>query len=111
MSRKTNRLRRNRDPIKRAVAQIQGGALGQTQHAEAKLLLGEHELAPKIGMSVHWLRKDRLHSRTVPFIRIGAAIRYHLPTVQRVLLSRMEGGSVPIPNNQKRLDSGTPSSL
>jgi hypothetical protein len=81
MSRKTNRRRRNLSPKP------------ETQtHVEPKLLVDEHELAATIGMSVHWLRKDRLHNRTVPFVRIGAAIRYHPPTVQRALLDRMEGG-------------------
>ena len=44
----------------------------------AKLLLNENEAADLLSMSTHFLRRDRISERSVgiPFIRIGAAIRY-----------------------------------
>lgn len=68
--------------------------------AEAKLLVDEHELARVIGMSVHWLRKDRRHLRVVPFVKLASRVLYHLPAVQSALLARMEGG-LPQKNTNK----------
>lgn len=49
--------------------------------------------APALGVSVSWLRKDRLGKRLVPFVRIGGSVRYHLPTVREALLALAEGGA------------------
>jgi len=48
--------------------------------------------APALGVSVSWLRKDRLGRRLIPFVRIGGSVRYHLPTVRDALLANAEGG-------------------
>ncbi len=48
--------------------------------------------APALGVSVSWLRKDRLGRRLIPFVRMGGAVRYHLPTIRDALLAHAEGG-------------------
>lgn len=43
-----------------------------------KLLLNEREAAYLLSMSTHFLRRDRISTSSVgiPYLRIGAAIRY-----------------------------------
>jgi predicted DNA-binding transcriptional regulator AlpA len=43
-----------------------------------KLLLNEREAAHLLSMSTHFLRRDRISTSSVgiPYLRIGAAIRY-----------------------------------
>jgi hypothetical protein len=45
---------------------------------DEKLLLNEVEAATLLSMSKHFLRRDRISDRSagIPFIRIGAAVRY-----------------------------------
>jgi hypothetical protein len=56
------------------------------------IAVDEHATAAAIGMSVHWLRKDRRGQRVVPFFRIGGAIRYDLQRVREALVARCEEG-------------------
>lgn len=53
----------------------------------------EHACATAIGMSVHWLRKDRRSKRLIPFSRLGGAIRYDLGRVREALAELEEGGN------------------
>lgn len=39
-------------------------------------LLDEKEAAELIHMSIHFLRRDRITRRLVPFVRIGRSVRY-----------------------------------
>lgn len=50
-----------------------------------KLLLNEKEAAELLSMSTHFLRRDRISDRSagIPFIRIGAAIRYRRSDLER----------------------------
>ena len=52
----------------------------------------EVQLANAIGMSVHFLRKDRRGKRQIPFYRVGGSIRYNLDRVRQALLACEEGG-------------------
>ncbi|MBC7620588.1 MAG: hypothetical protein H7293_16660 [Candidatus Saccharibacteria bacterium] len=67
--------------------------LEQTNHAaNLRLALNDKEVAKALGMSLAWVRKDRITKRILPFYRIGGCIRYDVDTVRKVMLSRMEGG-------------------
>ena len=55
-------------------------------------LVDERICAPAIGKSVGWLRKDRLNSKIVPFVRVGTSIRYDLDRVFAVVMATEEGG-------------------
>lgn len=57
------------------------------------IAVDEHACAAAIGMSVHWLRKDRRTARLVPFYRMGGAIRYNLQRVRDALSAVEEGGA------------------
>ena len=57
------------------------------------IAVNEQQLAKAIGMSVHFLRKDRQGKRIIPFYRIGDCIRYDLTRVREALASREEGGA------------------
>ncbi len=46
-----------------------------SEHPIERLVIDEHELAIALGMSVHFLRKDRCGPRLIPFYRIGGSIR------------------------------------
>jgi hypothetical protein len=55
------------------------------------IAVDEAEMARLIGMSVHFLRKDRVTKRLLPFYKIGDAVRYD-PSRVRLALVRMEEG-------------------
>jgi hypothetical protein len=54
-------------------------------------LCDDNTAAAALGLSVHWLRKDRRKSRIIPFVQIGTAVRYDLEKV-RAALQKMERG-------------------
>jgi hypothetical protein len=54
----------------------------------------ETVLAPAIGVSIHFLRKDRQTKRIIPFYRIGGCIRYNIERVKEALATMEEGGNV-----------------
>lgn len=49
-----------------------------------KLLLNENEAAQMLGMSSHFLRRDRISKTSVgiPFLRIGGAVRYRQSDIE-----------------------------
>lgn len=55
-------------------------------------LLDEYALAEQLGVSIHFLRKDRYGPRTIPFIRLGDLVRYDPISVHSALLAREQGG-------------------
>jgi len=59
------------------------------------IAVDEDTLASKIGMSIHWLRKDRRGKRQIPFYKIGTSIRYSLDRVRDALAALEEGGVKP----------------
>lgn len=63
----------------------------QTPENSQQLAVDDKAIAAALGMSVAWVRKDRTTNRTVPFFRLGTSVRYNLATVQKAMLSRMEG--------------------
>lgn len=57
------------------------------------IAVDEHTCASAIGMSVHWLRKDRRGARLVPFYRLGDRVLYDLTRVREALAATEEGGA------------------
>ncbi len=57
------------------------------------LAITEHQVAACIGMSVHWVRKDRRTKRILPFYKLGDAVRYDLERVRQALMGTEEGGT------------------
>ena len=58
---------------------------------ERKLLLNEKEAAVLLSMSTHFLRRDRISQNSVgiPFVRIGAAIRYRVEDLKLWIAGHM----------------------
>lgn len=56
-----------------------------------RIAVDEFAVAEAIGVSVHFLRKDRQTARRLPFYKLGGCVRYDLNRV-REALSRMEEG-------------------
>lgn len=56
-------------------------------------IVADEEIAKIIKMSVHWVRKDRITDRVLPFFRLGRAIRYNVPVVIAAFNAHMEGGA------------------
>lgn len=56
--------------------------------------VNEFVCAEDIGMSVHFLRKDRKHTgkKLIPFIKIGGAVRYDMDRVHDALRAMQHGG-------------------
>lgn len=42
----------------------------------SECLLPDHEAARFLGVTSHWLARDRWAGPTVPFVRIGRSVRY-----------------------------------
>jgi hypothetical protein len=60
--------------------------------SDQKIALNEKELSDVLGMSVSFLRKDRITRRIIPFYRIGDSIRYDIGRVREALIRLEEGG-------------------
>ena len=58
----------------------------------ARIGYTEHEIAAAIGVSVHWVRKDRLTARRLPFYRLGERVVYDLGRVREALSALEVGG-------------------
>ena len=71
----------------------------QPKQATARRIVNETVAADHCGLSVHTLRKDRLETQRIPFLRIGSAIRYDLDKVDAMLDSLVVGGN----STQRRL--------
>lgn len=61
-------------------------------HTSKPLFQTDAELAPLIGLSKDFLRKDRRTHRVIPFIRVKGRILYDLGRVREALLALEEGG-------------------
>lgn len=57
------------------------------------IAVDEQTCASAIGMSIHWLRKDRRGARLVPFYRLGDRVLYDLTRVREALAATEEGGT------------------
>lgn len=51
----------------------------------------ETEAARAIGMSVAYLRKDRLKMRLFPFFKLGSSVRYDLDRMREAALALEQG--------------------
>ena len=51
--------------------------------AAAKRWLTEAETARRLGMSVKWLQKGRLHGGPLPHAKFGGAVRYALADIEK----------------------------
>ena len=52
----------------------------------------EHAVAAAIGMSVHWVRKDRSTKRLLPFVKLGTSVRYDLQRCHAAFAAMECGG-------------------
>ena len=66
------------------------------------IAINETCLAEALGMSVHFLRKDRRTKRLIPFYRLGGSIRYNLISVTNALAAYEEGGQCPQPRKRAK---------
>ncbi len=58
-----------------------------------RLAVDETEAAKSIGLSVHFLRKDRRTKKLIPFYRVGDRVLYSLDRVREALGALEEGGT------------------
>ena len=65
-----------------------------TTATSARLFVDEEELAGLIGVSIHFLRKDRRSARRIPFVRLGDRILYDVERVKYAMLELEQGGPV-----------------
>ena len=61
-------------------------------HNAIENLLNEHDVARITGLSVASIRRWRLLRQGPPFLKIGAAVRYHPEALASWLASRPRGG-------------------
>jgi hypothetical protein len=76
-----------------------------TSSTRARLFVDDEELAGLIGVSIHFLRKDRRKARRIPFVRLGDRILYDVERVKHAMLELEEGGPAPRPARGARADS------
>lgn len=57
-----------------------------------RIALTDKEVAVALGMSLAWVRKDRLTNRVLPYYRLGSAVRYDVEVVRKALMRSQEGG-------------------
>ncbi|MGB4107837.1 MAG: helix-turn-helix domain-containing protein [Alphaproteobacteria bacterium] len=53
-----------------------------------KKLVKENVAAAVLGCSVHKLQKDRRTGNSIPYVKIGRAVRYHLDTLETYIQER-----------------------
>ena len=58
----------------------------------APLLVVDHVMAPMIGLSVHFLQKDRRGPQRIPFIRLGDRVLYDPQEVMAAVKALTVGG-------------------
>ena len=80
----------------------QGGDMTQQFNEGRPVAVGEAEAVKSIGMSVHFLRKDRRTKRLIPFFKIGDCVRYDLSRVRVALAAMEEGGLLPRNGSKRR---------
>lgn len=56
------------------------------------LAVNEYQCAQATGLSIHFVRKDRIGRKLLPFYRVGGRILYNLDRVRETLKSLEEGG-------------------
>ena len=42
------------------------------------IVVDDRTCAAALGMSIHWVRKDRVGKQLLPFFRLGTCVRYNL---------------------------------
>lgn len=70
---------------------MQNTATSEPIKGSERIGLDEKEMAACLGVSVHWLRRDRYSKRVVPFFRLGDRVLYS-PERVREALQRLECG-------------------
>lgn len=64
-------------------------------------IVDEHGCAAILGVSVGWLRADRLGRRIVPYYKLGGLVRYNMRRVEQALAA-VEFGGGQASNHQRR---------
>ena len=66
--------------------------MSQTNEPQ-RIAVNEADAAKALGVSVHWLRRDRRTKRLLPFYKLGGAVRYDMGRVREALARIEEGGA------------------
>jgi len=92
----------HKKPTAEQARRIYGGPAAAERPERIKpLLLSETELAPLIGMSLSFLRRDRRTARLIPFIKLGDRVLYDMDRVKEALRTLEVGGAKPQPRGRK----------
>lgn len=72
--------------------------LGDTQASitdmeQIRIAMNEVEAAQALGMSIHFLRKDRITKRIIPFYKLGDRVLYSPERIKQALAGLEEGGN------------------
>lgn len=57
------------------------------------ILINEADAAKALGVSVHFLRKDRRTKQRVPFIKLGDSVRYSPSAIAAAMEHLQRGGA------------------
>lgn len=57
-----------------------------------KLFHNEHEVAEAVGLSLGFIRADRIGRRLIPFSKVGGRVVYDLNAVQVAVKALQQGG-------------------
>ena len=66
-----------------------------TDHGEPPAFVADTVIAPIVGLSVEFLRKDRLSAQRIPFMRVGDRCLYDPPAVLAAVRALTVGGATP----------------
>ena len=64
-----------------------------TEMEQIRIAMNEVEAAQALGMSIHFLRKDRITKRIIPFYKLGDRVLYSPERIKQALAGLEEGGN------------------
>lgn len=64
----------------------------ENQETPARVLVDDVAMAKSLGVSVSWLRKDRITHQRVPFVRLGGRCLYDPARVKEAMRGLEFGG-------------------
>jgi hypothetical protein len=60
---------------------------------QIRIAMNEVEAAQALGISIHFLRKDRITKRIIPFYKLGDRVLYSPERIKQALAGLEEGGN------------------
>ena len=64
-----------------------------TDMEQIRIAMNEVEASQALGMSIHFLRKDRITKRIIPFYKLGGRVLYSPERIKQALAGLEEGGN------------------